>query len=68
MSSEITIHIAIELSHSRWLIAARLPDAEKSQRYHIEGGDTGALLALIASLRARMSAKWQSAGQYRLLF
>jgi transposase len=35
-----------------------LPDAEKSQRYHIEGGDTGALLALIASLRARMSAKF----------
>jgi transposase len=58
MSSEITILIAIELSHSKWLIAARLPNAEKPQRYHIEGGGTGALLALISSLRARMSAKF----------
>ena len=57
MSSEITIHIAIELSHSRWLIAARLPNTEKAQLHHIAGGDTEALLALISSLRARISAK-----------
>ena len=58
MSSGVSIHIAIELSHSKWLIAVLLPNAEKPQLHHIEGGDTGALLALISSFRARMSAKF----------
>src|SRR6202165_4073274 len=57
MPSESTVHIAIELSVSSWLIAARLPGAEKSRLHRIEGGDTAALLALVAELRSRASAK-----------
>ncbi len=57
MSSENIIHIAIELSVSSWLVAVRLPGAEKSRLHRITGGDTTALLALIAELRARASAK-----------
>ena len=49
MPSENTVHIAIELSFSSWLVAARLTGAKKSRLHRIEGGDTGALLALIRS-------------------
>jgi transposase len=45
------IHLAIELSSSTWLVAARLPGVEKPQLHRIEGGDTTALLKLISSLR-----------------
>src|SRR6266568_3287942 len=57
MPSETTIHVAIELSVSSWLVATRPPGAEKSRLHHIEGGDTTALLALIAELRTRASTK-----------
>src|SRR3954463_6961398 len=57
MPSKNIVHIAIELSVSSWLVAVRLPGAEKSRLHRITGGDTTALLALIAELRARASAK-----------
>lgn len=57
MPSENTVHVAIELSVSSWLVAARLPGAEKSRLHRIEGGDTTALLALIRELRSRASAR-----------
>jgi len=57
MPSENTIRIAIELSVSSWLVAVRLPGAEKSRLHRIDGGDTTALLALIVKLRSRTSAK-----------
>ncbi len=57
MSFENTIHIAIELSVSSWLVAAQLPRTEKSRLHRIEGGDTKALLALIFELRSRASTK-----------
>src|SRR4030081_256617 len=57
MPSESTVHIAIELSVSSWLVAARLPGAEKSRLHRIEGGDTAAFLGLFAELRSRASAK-----------
>src|SRR4051795_10094559 len=57
MPSENTVHIAIELSFSSWLVAARLTGAKKSRLHRIEGGDTGALLALVAELRSRTSTK-----------
>ena len=57
MPSENTIRIAIELSVSSWLVAVRLPGAEKSRLHRIDGGDTTALLALIIKLRSRTSAK-----------
>jgi transposase len=57
MPSEITIRVAIELSHSSWIVAVRLPDVEKSRLHRLEGGDTVALLALIDDLRSRVSTK-----------
>src|SRR5215207_3232194 len=57
MPSENTVHIAIELSFSSWLVAVRLPGAKKSALHRIEGGNTGALLALIAKLRSRTLTK-----------
>src|SRR5208283_5000836 len=40
--SGITIRVAIELSVSTWLVAARLPGVEKSRLYRLEGGDAAA--------------------------
>ena len=40
MPSETTVYVAIELSVSSWLVAARLPGTEKSRLYRIEGGAT----------------------------
>ena len=57
MPSENTVHVAIELSVSSWLIAARLPGAGKSWLHRVEGGNTAALLALIAALRSRATPK-----------
>ncbi len=57
MPSENTVHVAIELSASSWLVAVRPPGAEKSRLHRIEGGETTALLALIAELRSRASTK-----------
>lgn len=57
MSFNNTIHIAIELSVSSWLVAVRTPGGGKLRLHRIEGGDSGALLALITSVRTRESAK-----------
>jgi transposase len=57
MPSDNTIHVAIELSASSWLIAIRLPGAEKSRVQRLEGGDTAALLALLSDVRSRASTK-----------
>ena len=68
MPSENTVHIAIELSFSSWLVAARLPGAKKSRLHRIEGGDTGALLALIAELRSRASTQLGGAAEVACCF
>lgn len=52
-SNENTVHIAIELSTSIWLVGTRLPDAAKSRMHRIDAGDTAALLSLVGDLRAR---------------
>jgi transposase len=57
VARDATIHLAIELSRSVWLVAARTPDAEKPSLHRIEGGDAAALLALTAALRARTAAR-----------
>jgi len=57
MPSETTVHVAIELSSSTWLAAARLPGAEKSRLHRIEGGDTTRLLALLSDLGQQASTK-----------
>jgi transposase len=54
---ENVIIIAIELSRSTWLVAARLPGVEKARLNKIDAGDTAALLAYLSSLRARVLAR-----------
>jgi transposase len=57
MPSATTVYVAIELSVSSWLVAARSACAEKSRLHRIQGGDTTTLLALITKLRSRASTK-----------
>ena len=52
-----TILLAIELSASTWLVAARVPGSEKPHLHRIEGGDTVAFLTLISSLQARVARR-----------
>ncbi len=52
-SSETTIHVAIELSTSLWLVAIRLPGVARSRMHRLPAGDTVALLSLFDDLRAR---------------
>src|SRR3954454_12512896 len=68
MPSENIVHIAIELSFSSWLVAARLTGAKKSRLHRIEGGDTGALLALIAKLRSRALTQLGGAAEVACCF
>ena len=68
MPSENTVHIAIELSFSSWLVAARLTGGKKSRLHRIEGGDTGALLALIAELRSRALTQLGGAAEVACCF
>jgi hypothetical protein len=42
-----TILLAIELSASTWLVAARVPGLEKPHLHRIDGGDTAALSAAL---------------------
>ena len=56
-SPENVIYLALELSCSTWLVAARLPGASKSILHRVAGGDTAGLLELIRSLRTRSEAR-----------
>ena len=56
-----TILLAIELSASTWLVAARVPGSEKPHLHRIDSGDTAALLALILSLRNRVARRLDAA-------
>src|SRR5258706_7089311 len=51
MLSKNTIHLAIELSVSSWLVAVRLPGAQKTRLHRIEGGNARALLGELRSAR-----------------
>jgi transposase len=57
MPSENIIRVAIELSASTWLVAARLPLTEKSRLHRFDGGDSTALLAWLAELRQLASTR-----------
>lgn len=54
---ENVIIIAIELSRSTWLVAARLPGVEKPRLHKIDAGDTAALLSHLSSLQNRALAR-----------
>jgi hypothetical protein len=68
MPPEITIRVAIELSHSSWIVAVRLPDVEKSRLHRLEGGDTTALLTLLDDLRSRALTKLGSPAKVACCF
>src|SRR5690242_4268445 len=55
------LFLALELSNSAWLLAAHLPGANKPTLHRIEAGDTAALLATIAALRARVAGEFGTA-------
>ncbi len=57
MSSKTTIYVAIELSASSWLVAARLPGIKKARIDRLDSGDTTGLLKIIAELRSQVSTK-----------
>jgi transposase len=52
-----TIHLAIELSTSTWLVAAQMPTSEKIRLHRIHAGDAAALLELIKKLQSQVAAK-----------
>src|SRR5271167_1925192 len=68
MPSENTVYVAIELSVSSWLVAARLPGTNKARLHRLEGGNTTALLKLIAELRSGASAKLGSTADVACCF
>lgn len=57
VSSKTTIYVAIELSASSWLVAARLLGIKKVRIDRLESGDTMGLLNIIADLRSQGSTK-----------
>jgi transposase len=48
-----SIFASLELSRSRWLVTVMTPGSDKMSKYSVPGGDGGALLGLLARLRAR---------------
>ena len=47
------IFVSLELSRSRWLVTSMSPGSDKMSKHAVSGGDAGALLNLLARLRAR---------------
>ena len=48
-----SIFISLELGRSRWLVTSLSPGSEKMSKHSVTGGDAGALLDLLACLRAK---------------
>jgi transposase len=68
MPSENTVYVAIDLSVSSWVVAARLPSIDKSRLHRLEGGDTAALLRTIADLRMQASTTLGTAAEIACCF
>ncbi|HQT80176.1 MAG TPA: IS110 family transposase [Rhodopila sp.] len=68
MPTKNIVYVAIELSVSSWLVAARLPGVEKSRLHRLEGGDAAGLLRAIADLRSTASAKLGSVAEVACCF
>lgn len=56
-ATDTTMYLALELSRSSWLAAARLPGGEKAALHRMAAGDTPTLLAFIAQHKARAEAR-----------
>jgi transposase len=55
--TDTTMYLALELSRSSWLAAARLPGAEKVVMHRIAAGDVANILGFVARQRARAEAR-----------
>jgi transposase len=58
-----SIFASLELSRSRWLVTVMMPGGDKMSKYSVPGGDGGALLGLLARLRARAERHAASPGR-----
>lgn len=56
-AAETTVYLALELSCSSWLAAVRLPGRDKIVLHRMVAGDTAAVLAFVATQRARVRAQ-----------
>src|SRR5690349_810612 len=56
-----TLFASLELSRSRWLVTVSAPGSDKLSKHMIDGGDGGALLALLARLRAAAERRLDTA-------
>jgi transposase len=56
-ATDTTMYLALELSRSSWLAAARLPGGEKVAMQRMAAGDTPSLLGFIARHKARAEAR-----------
>lgn len=66
--SSNTVHIAIELSSTLWLVGTRLPGSDKARMHRLAAGDVTGLLALLADLRLRATAKLGQAAAVACIF
>ena len=56
-NSRPTIHIALELSVTSWVIAYRLPGSDKIKMHRMSAGATKELLAVVSDLRGKAAAR-----------
>src|SRR5689334_3074753 len=64
-TDEATVFVALELSHSTWLVAASLPGSDKMSKHGLKAGDGPGLLALLARFKAQ--AERQVGGPVRIV-
>jgi hypothetical protein len=67
-SSAHTIHVAIELSNTLWLVGTRLPGDNRARMHRLAAGDVTGLLALLSELRTRVTAKLGQAADVACCF
>ena len=56
-----TLFASLELSRSRWLVTVSAPGSDKLSKHAIDGGDGGALLALLTRLRTAAARRLDAA-------
>ena len=52
-SNLLTLYVSLELSTSKWLVTSLVSGTNKMSRHFVSGGDGGALLRLLAELKAK---------------
>src|SRR3954449_11556196 len=64
-ADDAKLFASLELSKSRWLVTVSAPGSEKLSEHAVSGGDGGALLDLLARLRA--TAEWRAGVAVRVV-